>query len=317
MRCRTFLVSFLLFLLLTLKSFSAPEQDISKTKFKCERANLAQKVYNKAVEEAWKQYQIQVEKAAADYKRALEQAYKEQLAKENLEESIEIRNEIKRISVDLQEDLVLYFSFNKPDIGGEVLDQSPEGNHGRVSGAKWIEDGKIGGCYLFDKTKKKDCIIVPDDNSLDCRRITVAAWIKAKGNDDNWNRIVDKDCWHGYSLCLGGTAGNVVRNGRACFERGKDDKGFCAVVSDEILTDGTWHHIVATYDGDILMMYIDGSIQERKRETKKLIEANDLDIGIGNNPVDEDVAFDGWIDEVRIYNRALSSKEVYALYDLK
>ena len=219
-----------------------------------------------------------------------------------------------------QDGLVLYMDFDEAPVQNQVIDKSGHENHGTLQGAEWTQQGKYGGCYYFEKSRKTDRILVPDSDSLDCRTITLAAWIRTKSNDDGWNRIIDKDCEHGYNLCLGGVFEEVIWNGKPVFERGKDNNDkFVWIAGEYSVADGKWHHIAATFNGQKSVLYIDGVAQKHQRKTLKLLEVNDFDLAIGNSykPDFNDYgwAFNGWIDEVYVYNMALSDSEIVRLYN--
>lgn len=224
--------------------------------------------------------------------------------------------------MDTQKALVLHFDLDDVQPGGKVIDKSGKGNHGQTEGAKWTSEGKIGGCYLFDKARKTDRILIADHDSLDCTKITLATWIKTKSNDENWNRIIDKNWIHGYNLCLGGLFEENVWNGKPFFERSEDENNKKFWIAGQAnVADGKWHHIAGTYNGYTAKIYVDGIAQRHQRKSKKPIEVNNFDLAIGNNsiisPTGDINAFDGWIDEVRIYNRALNEIEIEQLYPIE
>ncbi len=209
--------------------------------------------------------------------------------------------------------LVLYFPFDKPDAEGVVVDESGAGNDGHVFGAKWVAEGKFGGAYEFHITNLTDRIVVPNSETLNPDNITIAAWIKAADRDGFWNRIVDKDYRNGYCLGLGGDFKGKAPRGQLAFEPSAGSIGTMRTLSDN-----QWHHVAATYDGKTLKIYIDGTgPPERAARNPGPLGKNSWDLCIGNNVVDygtgEFNAFDGLIDEVRIYNRALSVEEIKAL----
>ena len=208
--------------------------------------------------------------------------------------------------------LVLYMSFDAPPTNGVVSDESGMGNHGKVSGAKWVAEGRFGGAYRFSLTNFTDQIVVPNSDSLNPETVTVSAWIKTSDTDGFYNRIVDKSYRRGYSLSL-----NEDGNGKS--SRGKLDFTTAAggIMSDQRVGDGRWHHVAAAYDGQTLRLYVDGGERTKRFKNYRALPKNNWNLYIGNLLVGdgecEFVAFDGLIDEVRIYNRALSADEIKTL----
>jgi hypothetical protein len=208
--------------------------------------------------------------------------------------------------------LVLYLPFDSPPTNSVVRDESGAGNHGRVEGAQWIPQGRFGGAYQFRITNLTDRIVIPDNNSLDVEQVTVAAWIKSADTDGFWNRILDKDWRKAYCLSLGGDWNGKGTRGKLAYEA----KGI-GINSDRAIGDGRWHHVAGTYDGEMKRLYVDGEPKQAKAERPGPLIKNNWDICIGNSVVDygtgEFLAFDGLIDEVRVYNRALSAEEIKRL----
>lgn len=206
--------------------------------------------------------------------------------------------------------LVLYFPFDAPATNDIVQDESGAGNDGQVFGAEWVPDGKFGGAYRFSLTNFDNRIVVPNSDSLNPGAITVAAWIKSSGSYKFWRRIVDKDCWHGYCFSLSGAL-NPNGQGKPVFE------GQFGVGSDHALDDNQWHHVAATFDGQTARCYIDGvETSSHRARNPGPLKPDDWDLCIGNSVPDfggELLSFDGLIDEVRIYNRALSPDEIMSL----
>lgn len=207
--------------------------------------------------------------------------------------------------------LVLYFPFDKPAENGVIHDESGAGNDGRVFGAQWVPEGKFGGAYRFSLTNFNDRIVVPNSDALNPEQITVAAWINVSGNNGFWRRIMDKDCWHGYALSLSGDENGKAPRGQPRFE------GHANAGADRALDDGKWHHLAATFDGKSAACYVDGVGRSRPAHNGGPMKPTPWDLCIGNSVVgyswQELMAFDGLIDEVRIYNRALSADEIKTL----
>ena len=208
--------------------------------------------------------------------------------------------------------LVLYLPFDKPDDNGVVHDESGAGNDGRVIGAQWVSEGKFGGAYLFHITNLTDRIIIPNSDTLNPDHITLSVWTKAADRDGFWNRIMDKDYRNAYCLDLGGDYNGIALRGKLQFETSAGSIG-----SNRALNDGQWHHLAATYDGKTVSFYIDGVGRGHPARTPGPLKKTGWDLCIGNSVVDygtgEFLAYDGMIDEVRIYNRALSVAEIKML----
>ena len=207
--------------------------------------------------------------------------------------------------------LVLYLPFDKPDANGVIHDESSAGNDAQVFGAQWVAEGKFGGAYHFSLTNFDDRIVIPNSDSLNPEYLTVAAWIKVAGNNGFWRRILDKDCWYGYDLTLGGDEKGKMNRGKLQFE------GQVNIGADRVLDDNQWHHVAATFDGKTACCYVDGVEKSRPVRSPGPLKGTSWDLCIGNSVVNygtgELLAFDGLIDEVRIYNRALLPSEIKAL----
>ena len=82
-------------------------------------------------------------------------------------------------------------------------------------------------------------------------------------------------------------------------------------------SDGRWHHVAGTYDGQVNKLYLDGVERGQDKGHHGPISKNNWDLCIGNSVIDDGVgqfvAYDGLIDEVRIYNRSLSAEEIKLL----
>ena len=78
--------------------------------------------------------------------------------------------------------------------------------------------------------------------------------------------------------------------------------------------DGIWHHVVVTYDQVNLRLYIDG-VEEKTDATIATPETNTQPLNIGKNPLTFKKAYyDGYMDEVYVWNNDLTAGEVLALY---
>jgi len=214
--------------------------------------------------------------------------------------------------------MVLYFPFDQQAANGVVKDESGTGNDGRVEGAQWVPEGRIGGAYRFKITNLTDRIVIPDNDSLDLANVTMTAWVKTGDSSGLWKRIFDKDWRKGYVLTIGG--GTVERNLRGKLAGQAQGTETASPIR---VADGNWHHVAATFNGDCNVLYVDG-VEDKQAKISRYshgttpVISNNWDLCIGNSVVNyglvgECDAFDGLIDEVRLYNRVLPADEIKAL----
>jgi hypothetical protein len=85
-------------------------------------------------------------------------------------------------------------------------------------------------------------------------------------------------------------------------------------IAPNVIDTGAWSHLVLTYDGSNVKLYINGTLASSGAKTGKLgYTDSSLRIGLGI-PGNSLQYFKGWIDDVRIYNRAITPAEVSTLY---
>ncbi len=197
--------------------------------------------------------------------------------------------------------LVGLWSFDGKDISGTTAyDRSGQGNNGTITGAK-PTIGKIGQALEFDGTNQY--VIINDSDNLDVTKITMSAWVK--GNS-----------WAGADrrgVIIKGTYYlTIVPTGKIeVFAYGKSPAGYHS--SGATLETNRWYHILCTIDQTGFSIYIDGQLDKFISATGNItVNANNLAIGSEWNGLNR--FFNGSIDDVRIYNRALSAEEVKQLY---
>ena len=197
--------------------------------------------------------------------------------------------------------LVAYFPFS-----GNAQDTSGTGNHGTVHGAILTTDrfGVAKRAYVFNGTS--DYISVKDHVSLHFNDFTFTAWVKLTSTAGG-RYLLEKDVegtgTADYEWLL--SSGKVV--GRIGIAWNNWD-----VASKQSVADGTWHFIVSRRSGSQLSVWIDG-VQEGSLTTptgKVSGSGEQLTIGSGWQGAGY---FAGAIDDLRIYNRALTTQEILTL----
>jgi RHS repeat-associated protein len=193
--------------------------------------------------------------------------------------------------------LVAAYGFDEGS-GTSVADSSGNSNGGTVSGASWTTSGRFGKALDFDGTNDK--VSVADSNSLDLTNgMTVSAWVKPD-TLGGYRTVVMKERGSNLSYALYG--GTDTSNRPAVELPGNQRLAPSAVAT------GSWTHLAGTYDGANMRIFVNGVEVSSEPETMTITtSSNPLSIG-GNTPWGE--YFDGLIDEVRVYNRALSQSEI-------
>jgi len=152
-------------------------------------------------------------------------------------------------------------------------------------------------------------------------QITMAAWVKADDFEINDARIISKaNEWGGDNHWW--MLSTISETGLRFRLKTDEGPGTATLISDPVLEAGVWAHVVATWDGSMMQIYKDG-IEVASQEKGGSAVAVDpaISVAIGSQPSDAFASdpshvakfFDGLIDEVMIYDRALSAEEILYL----
>ena len=200
--------------------------------------------------------------------------------------------------------LVLHYTFDETS-GTTAADSSGNGNTGtltNMTGSEWTT-GKVGGALGFGGTN--DYVRVADHSSLNpTNNITFSAWINQPSFPHSWNEILMK-----YEGSFAGGYEIYVRgNGRPRVGMALNGVKTSLDATTAIQTQ-KWYHLAGTYDGAEMKLYIDGVLDNSRSATGN-ISVSSQDLMFGGRPADPNNAF---IDEIRIYDHALSAGEISAL----
>ncbi len=192
---------------------------------------------------------------------------------------------------------------------GTVAYDSAGTNHGTVYGASWTNDGKIGGALNFDGSG--DYVDCGTNRSLGgMSALTIAGWFKPDftisggSNPDEINILEKFEVYRMYFSQASSRLYIFVFNSLGT-------NAYVGSNSDTFVA-GVWYHFAAVYDGMNLKLYMDAVEQLDVASLSGSVASSTNYLGIGG-PIDGHY-FDGIIDDVRIYNRALSAEEIQALY---
>ena len=215
--------------------------------------------------------------------------------------------------------LVGWWPFN-----GNANDESGNGNHGTVAGAILDSDrlGILSSSYLFNgsnnyiQVANNQSLVLDSDFSISC-------WVKVTGlntfntflsNASNNQASVSGWVW-GYS--------NFSQPARLHFQGYPFLNNSTVSQTGNNLANNVWFNILVTYNKNIgsLIYYLNGQPTDTFSTAYNISNAN-LDLFIGNHfqnnspntPVPTNGAFTGNIDDIGIWNRALTPEEITALY---
>ncbi len=209
-----------------------------------------------------------------------------------------------------------------PDVGlvafylfqGSAADASSYSNDAEVRGATLTEgyDGASGSAYLLDGTD--DYLVIPHSESLSLdTRATFSLWWKhePQASQDAYYTLFEKsDPERGghsrYGMWLIGDHVEV------CIEAPDNSAQNCLDSAGDL--EKGWHHLAASYDGRALRVYLDGEPSGNRVIETTGISQSEFEIFIGTDQyAPEPIYTRGVIDELRVYNRALSAAEVVTL----
>jgi plastocyanin len=197
--------------------------------------------------------------------------------------------------------LVASYSFNE-STGATVTDASGNGNHGIITEATRTASGYFGNALKFDGVN--DWVSVNDSASLDLSSgMTLEAWVNPAVVMNSWRTVLLKEQTGDevYSL-LANTDVNKPIMGQWI------NGGVKTLSGGSSLAPNKWWHLTATYDGQTQRLYVNGA-QVSERAQTGLIQQSNGALRIGGNSIWGEY-FQGLIDEVRIYNRALTNAEI-------
>jgi len=213
-------------------------------------------------------------------------------------------------SVQAQSDEGLVAEWHFDEGSGSVLkDSSGNGNDGVIYGATWI-DGKYGKALSFDGVD--DYVYCGNDRIFDfgTNTFTIETWVKTiDKTTSNWEGIVGKwDTPNGYFLQY------ISSTGAWAFGW----HGNTYLNPSKSISDGNWHHVVAKRTGlTSAQLYIDGEFIGSRADLPSISSDTPNPLSIGRLSLEYGRYFNGIIDEVRIYNRALTSEEIRLHYEQK
>jgi hypothetical protein len=227
---------------------------------------------------------------------------------------------VERSSNNLTNGLVGYWPFDGADIVGTIAyDRSGQGNNGTMTGGPLQIIGQVGQGMKFDGNNDYVSVNDPGASSLDITgEVTLSAWIKQKSQGSFGDIVIKGDD--------GTTTANygieTVNDQLLFFFSNPTGTYHGLRTTNADFKTNTWYHVAAVYNdaANNIDLYVNGVL---KSETiyvgspeNNSIQTNNRKLYIGWDSVNSGEQFDGTIDDVRVYNRALKADEIKRLYNM-
>lgn len=208
-----------------------------------------------------------------------------------------------QVTVTPINDLAGWWKFDE-NTGSSTADSSGNGNTGTlVNTPTWVTPGRLGPAALQFSGASQESVTANSSTSLNSpvSAITISAWVNAtdwsgnrrilqKGNSDNQYRLLAENSLLKFHL------------------NGVD------TLTATLPPTGTWVHIAATWDGSVMILYTNGVQQASQGASGTIATTADVfAIAKKNGSGVSGDYFNGSLDDVRLYNRALSSSEITAI----
>ncbi|MBK6283953.1 MAG: VCBS repeat-containing protein [Draconibacterium sp.] len=220
--------------------------------------------------------------------------------------------------LDLNSGLLAYYPFN-----GNANDESGNENNGVVEGQTSFQPGKVGMAANFRGKSVGDYISVPQNNVNSLSEITVSNWVYVNDYDLNcWNSaegFITRGDPNANNFFSFGVLRNEEPNCGAASSL--DSIGFRLIFSNSVYLDtkksykpNVWYHVVGTYDGKNLRIYVDNQPAAESPEITGIQLIGNSRLLINKHEIYSNGRMGGLIDELRLYNRALNLSEIDSLY---
>ena len=213
----------------------------------------------------------------------------------------------------ISEGLITYYPFD-----GNYSDFSGNGNHGTNNGST-LNNNSINSNYLlnaeFNGVDNTISAVSPLVNANSSS--SISAWIYLQPNNPSWQRIITKI----YGSNIGARAGSIdifSNTNKLRYVIVSDTGTDYSATSTTVLNNNQWYYVVGTYDNTTgnVSIYINGNFENSIINTEKTTTSGSSPFYIGSElNTGTPTYFNGSLDEVRIYNRALSESEIELLYN--
>ena len=199
-----------------------------------------------------------------------------------------------------EDGLIGWWTFDEDPKSPVALDYSGHRLGGILQGAERAK-GVRGSALLC----KGGCVLVGANPLLSVTTaMTIACWVKTDlpGQDNKWfiNRVFGGGASTGFRM--------GVLAGKPCFEIPQTDWSH-HLMADIDLPTGQWVRLAGTFDGKTMRIYVNGK-EHGTMDRPGLIKPNEFHLCLGSYEENHPAHFTGLLDEVKLYNRALTAEEI-------
>lgn len=217
----------------------------------------------------------------------------------------------------LRGSLVLYYSFDRDEKGFgkndkvKISDKSGKRNNGVANDAKWTAKGKRGGGVEFDGAGsyvEAECRGLPTGD----KPRTLGLWIYPEADDCHmlligYGNSKKPDDFFGMFRYMTNDRVPINRRRLVLAQPGGADVG-----PSEYVDTFKWTHLAVVYDGTVGTLFVNG---EKRSSDKRMFDTANTSFFIGGVPAENSCWANGRFDEVMLFDRALTDKEVKQIYD--
>ncbi|KPK51405.1 MAG: hypothetical protein AMS22_10970 [Thiotrichales bacterium SG8_50] len=193
------------------------------------------------------------------------------------------------------------------DGGGDVAeDSSGNGNDGTLVGPQWTSDSKFGGALDFDGAGSY--IEFATGQNMKTQHLTFMAWFNTRKLDGYGHIFQTGNDWDDMAGCVF----RVHQDGYAQSALAFGPANTATWLNGPALEADRWYHMVLTYDGTTALLYLDGvEVASGGGQGEIIYDNQPVRIGVLSNAIGS--AFDGFIDEVALFNVALPVEDIEAI----
>lgn len=201
------------------------------------------------------------------------------------------------------DDAILYFPFNGDTQNESLINDDNDGTlYGGVSLTK-DRFGTKNSSYQFNGS---GYIEISNSNNLNYSEYSISLWVNFTKSQEG-----TIFCKHNVGGKTGGFSVGVLGNKMRYYAEGGTEE----VISANNYNDGEWHHVVTVFADNVIFLYIDGNLEIESEALEPIFSTSSIRIGqtggIGG------YFYNGIVDDIRYYDKAISSTEIENLYNEK